>query len=263
MVIVTLLTDFGLRDSYVAEMKGVILSESPGCEIVDISHKVRRHGILEAAFLLETAVPYFPAGTIHVAVVDPGVGSVRSPIIVKCASATLIGPDNGVLDWAANKLGRGAVFKILVDRLGIARVSSTFHGRDIFAWTAVLLAQGRRPEEIGKRLFKLTKLDVPKPRISGKRASCVILHMDSFGNIITNVPNESAQGLFQRGRMLKMESGTRRWEVKCVKTYSDGSRRQLLVLPGSQGYLEIAAREDSASDLLGLEVLAQLRFSLP
>src|SRR6058998_1120092 len=101
MAILSLLTDFGLRDSYVAQMKGVILQHCPGCQIVDISHSVQRHNIFEGAFILEAAVPYFPRGTIHLAVVDPGVGTRRLPIVVECKSATLVGPDNGLLDWAA------------------------------------------------------------------------------------------------------------------------------------------------------------------
>ena len=143
MPLVTLLTDFGLSDVYVAQMKGVILRRCPKCQIVDLSHSVERHNIAEGAFLLESSVPYFPKKSIHIAVIDPGVGGRRLPIIVGSKSAILVGPDNGILSLAAAKLGVSRAYRIDQSMLGIEDVSSTFHGRDIFAVVAAELANGR------------------------------------------------------------------------------------------------------------------------
>src|SRR6266852_721594 len=133
MRIVTLLSDFGLRDSYVAQMKGTILENCPDTTIVDISHEIERHNIPMGSFILETTTPYFPKDTIHVAVVDPGVGSARKPIVVKCETAFFVGPDNGLMARACEKLGLKSIYEIREEEFLRKPVSSTFHGRDIFA----------------------------------------------------------------------------------------------------------------------------------
>ncbi len=254
MALVTLLTDFGLEDSYVAQLKGVILKHCPECQIIDLSHRVRRHSITDGAFFLVTSVPYFPLGTIHLVIVDPGVGSRRLPIIVKCKSATLVGPDNGVLDPAARRLGLSAAYRIREGRFRVKTISPTFHGRDIFAVAAGLLASGRLPGSLGTSVSSIVGLELPRPRISGKQLRCVVLHVDVFGNVTTNAANNLAKQWFHPGRHLRVESTDRVWEARCARTYSDVHPGELTVLQGSQGYVEVAAREDNASELIGLKV---------
>lgn len=246
-----------------AQMKGVILQNCPRCEIVDISHGVARHNIIEGSFLLETTVRYFPSRSIHVAVVDPGVGSNRLPIVVECRTGTLVGPNNGLLYRAANRLGFKGAYKIDTKRLRTSSVSATFHGRDIFAKTAAFLGNGASARSLGKRLAKIVPLKLPEPRMSTEGLTGMILHIDSFGNIITSIPNRLASSMLRPGQILRIRSGKRSWRSRFVGTYSDLRRGQLAVLLGSQDHLEIAAREENASEILGLKALNKLVVGSP
>src|SRR6267378_6471649 len=167
MKIVTLLSDFGLRDGYIAQMKGTILDLCPSAVITDISHYVERHNIPMGSFILETTTPYFPEDTIHVAVVDPGVGSARKAIVIECNAGLLIGPDNGLMARASEKLGLKSIHEIREKEFQRKPVSSTFHGRDVFAHVAGLIASGRKPGDVGPRLAQIEKLDLSPPRRSG------------------------------------------------------------------------------------------------
>src|SRR3989475_8276253 len=187
MKIVTLLSDFGLRDGYVAQIKGTILEDCPDTTIVDISHEIERYNIPMGSFILETTTPYFPKDTIHVAVVDPGVGSARKAIVIECNAGLLIGPDNGLMARASEKLGLKSIHEIREKEFQRKPVSSTFHGRDVLAYVAGLIASGRRPGEVGPRVSKLEKLPISSPKFSGKKLVCQVLHADVFGNEITNV----------------------------------------------------------------------------
>ena len=169
MRVVALLSDFGLRDGYVAQMKGTILDLCPSAVITDISHDVQRHNIPMGSFILETTAPYFPKDTIHVAVVDPGVGSARNAIVVECESALFVGPDNGLMARASENLGVKSIHKIRAEEFQRKDVSSTFHGRDVFAYAAGMIASGRRPEEVGPRVSKLETLDLSPPTLLGKK----------------------------------------------------------------------------------------------
>ena len=258
MPLVTLLTDFGLRDGYVAQMKGVILRRCPKCQIVDLSHLVERHNIAEGAFLLESSVPYFPKKSIHIAVIDPGVGSRRLPIIVGSKSAILVGPDNGVLSLAAAKLGVSRAYRIDQSMLGIEDASSTFHGRDIFAVAAAELANGRPPRSVGKSLRSIEQLKFPGPKVSNNTVRCAVLHIDTFGNVITNVRNDFPVQFLSPSRLLRVLANGKSLKAKSVKTYSSVGIGELAVLKGSQGYLEVFAREQSVSELLGLRASDEL-----
>src|SRR6266446_10288918 len=187
MRVVTLLSDFGLGDGYVAQMKGTILDLCPNAVITDICHDVERHNIPMGSFILETSAPYFPEDTIHVAVVDPGVGSARKAIVIECNAGLLIGPDNGLMARASEKLGLKSIYEIREKEFQRTSVSSTFHGRDVFAYAAGMIASGRRPEEVGPRVSKLETLDLSPPTLLGKKLICQILHVDVFGNVITDV----------------------------------------------------------------------------
>lgn len=251
MPVVTLLTDFGLVDSYVSQMKGIILTMSPDSKIVDITHMVGRHDIVSGAFLLETAVPYFPKNSIHLAVVDPGVGTSRLPVVVKSKSATLVGPDNGLLERAARRLGVTGVYRIDINRLRVGRVSNTFHGRDVFAKTAGKLAAGVRAESVGPAVKNLVKLRLQEAKWNGVRFECRVLHTDIFGSLITNAHNVMLRRLSSHARhqvIVKSSSHARQAEI--ARTYSEVSRGKLIVLEGSQGYVEVAAREANASKKL-------------
>src|SRR5712691_8692094 len=187
MTVVTLLSDFGSRDGYVAQMKGTIIENCPDATVVDISHEIERYNIPMGSFILETTAPYFPKGTIHVAVVDPGVGSARKAIVIECETALFVGPDNGLMARASEGLGLKSIREIREKEFQRKPVSSTFHGRDIFAYVAGMLASGRRPDEVGPRVSKLEKLPLSPPRLSGKTLICHVLHVDAFGNVITDV----------------------------------------------------------------------------
>lgn len=259
MALVTLLTDFGIKDTYVAQMKGVILGRCRECRIVDLTHQVSRQDVREGAFLLETAVPYFPKRTIHVGVVDPGVGSKRLPIVIECKRGVLVGPDNGLLTLAAKKLGFRAAYTIVRSPFHPKQLSSTFHGRDIFANTAGLLADGWQPSSVGPSLSRPIRLKIPASRLIRGQVECTVLHIDSFGNLITNVSNERMRGLgLREGQRLTVLVRKRRREVRFVGSYHEVAAGALAVLPGSQGYMELAAREANANEILGVEVSSRI-----
>ncbi len=190
MVTITLLSDFGLTDPYVAEMKGIILSTNPDLRIVDVSHGIERHNIAMGSFILETALPYFPQSSIHVAVVDPGVGTERLPLVVLCKLGVLVGPDNCLLVRAAERLGFKAAYQIDSSRFKGKKVSATFHVRDVFATMAAELADGLRPDAVGALVKELVRLDIPRVSVSDEGMTCTVLHVDSFGNVILNLGEE-------------------------------------------------------------------------
>ena len=261
MRVVTLLSDFGLGDGYVAQMKGTILDLCPSAVITDISHDVERHNIPMGSFLLETTVPYFPKGTIHVAVVDPGVGSARKAIVIECNGGLLIGPDNGLLARASEKLGLKSIYEIREKEFQRKHLSSTFHGRDVFAYTAGLIASGRRPEEVGPKVSKLEKFPLPSPRLSGKKLVCQVLHVDIFGNVITNVGEKVVRKIpVKVGGRVEIRSGTRKLQAQYARSYYKVDKGAMAVLLGSQRFLEIAVREDSAKDKLDVKALDKLEF---
>ena len=264
MIVISLLTDFGIVDPYVAQMKAVILSASPAAKIVDISHGVEKHNIRMGAHLLKTTTPWFPEGTIHIAVVDPGVGSSRLPIAIDCERGALIGPDNGILVSAANQLGFRAAYQITNTEFIMETVSSTFHGRDVFAPTAAMISKGRRPAEVGPRLDKLVQLDLPIAKISQKSISCHVVYVDSFGNIVTDVTRNQLQALSQRkGKTAHLVSKGREYDCFLADSYSDIPRGRVGLLIGSQGHLEVAQREANAAIRLKLRLgdSIRIRFS--
>src|SRR5713101_286782 len=218
MRVVTLLSDFGLGDGYVAQMKGTILDLCPSAVVTDISHDVERHNIPMGSFILETTTPYFPKDTIHVAVVDPGVGSTRKAIVIECESAMFIGPDNGLMARASEKPGVKSIHEIRAEEFQRKIVSSTFHGRDIFGYAAGLLASGRRPEEVGPRVPKMETLDLPPPKLSGTTLSCRVLHVDCFGNVITDVSEEMVRKIPAKfGGRVEIRLGTRKLQAQYAR----------------------------------------------
>ena len=249
--LVSLLTDFGRVDPFVAELKAVILSICPRARIVDVTHEVAEFDVRMGAFLLAEAAPSFPPGTVHVAVVDPGVGSSRRAIVVKTKRSTYVGPDNGLLILAAQREGIGGVFEISNKSMMGRKVSSTFHGRDVFAPTAAHIACGRRPEDCGGRVTDYVPSPIHDPVMDDGSATCEVLHVDRFGNIATNLTEVHFKHLhFKLGQEVALSIKRRRIRVQVVRTYSDLHRNQVGVMLGSHGFMEIACRESNAAKRL-------------
>ncbi len=257
---ITLLSDFGLTDPYVAQMKGVIRSINSQVDIVDISHGIEKHNIAMGSFMLMTTALFFPTGTIHVAVIDPGVGGSRLPIVVDCDHGILVGPDNGLLAFASDKLGFQDAFRISDQKFVSEKPSSTFHGRDIFAQVAAKIALGSKPSDVGPRVPRIVRLDISTPVMFDDGIQCRVLYVDSFGNVITNISDEMSrrsgiEGAFRFSVAVK----DRTYEGVVVKSYHQLSPGQIGLLLGSQGYLEIAIREGSAAEKLRVRSFDQLK----
>ena len=256
---ITLLTDFGLADHFVAVMKGVILSIAPKTTIVDISHEVPAFGILEGAFLLEQSWRAFPQGTIHVAIVDPGVGSTRRPLLIEAAGHFFIGPDNGIFSFALAEDGAKARH---LNQPGywLPNPSTTFHGRDIFAPAAAHLAAGIKPAKLGT----LIKDAMRSPAIAPSRLSrrCwigTVLHVDRFGNLITNFSISQFDTL--RNRPFTLAVGLNQVELY-ASTYANCPPGELCVIPGSCGYYEVSIANASAAKYTGLVSGSPLELTL-
>ena len=269
--IITLTTDFGLSDAYVAAMKGVILGINPEAKLIDICHSIKPQNIPQAAFVLSTAYQFFPQKTIHLVVVDPGVGTERRGIILRTPSADFVAPDNGVLSYAIQESsakpaadnvnlqerelepGLEAV-AITKPQFWRTPVSSTFHGRDIFAPIAALLSLGFPPINFGEAITSLTMLPLPKPhrRPDGSLVGH-ILHIDNFGNLITNIKGSDLPPTKQP---ITVEVGNHAISG-LSRTYAEG--QGLLTLIGSSGYLEVSLKGGSASAFLDAEVGSEVR----
>lgn len=246
--IITMLTDFGTKDHYVSAMKGVILSINPKCLLIDISHEVRKQDVREGAFILGNAFSYFPKGTIHLAVIDPGVGSERKPILIRTENYFFIGPDNGLFTIAAMKDRVRKVIQLINKRYFLSNISSTFHGRDIFAPVAGYLSLGIKPDVFGKEIDKWVKLDFSEPNIKGDKLLGEIIHIDSFGNLISNIDHERFLK-FINAHSFSIKVKNRK--VSHIKHgYWEGRDKELIALFGSGGYLEIAVKDGNAKSIL-------------
>jgi S-adenosylmethionine hydrolase len=246
--IITLLSDFGDSDPYVGSMKGVILSICRKARIVDITHKVAKFNILEGGFILAASIPYFPPGTIHVAVVDPGVGTKRKALLVKTERSYLIGPDNGILMLAASQEGIEEVFEINNPRYMLSEVSSTFHGRDVFCAVAAHLANGVSLHEFGPKTNEYVKPKLSKPAITEGIASGEVIHVDDFGDIVTNITLKDLVELgIEPDSMITVAIGSVREKMKFCKSYGDVGVGEPLALIGSTGFLEFSINRGNAA----------------
>ena len=244
--IVTLTTDFGLKDSYVAEMKAAILTICPNAAIVDVTHGVEKFNVRAGAFMLATAAPYFPRGTVHVAVVDPSVGTPRRPIIVETEQSFFVGPDNGLLVLAAEAQGIKQIRHIESRRLMLLHVSNTFHGRDIFAPAAAHLANGVPVEDFGPQITDLVKPEFTNVTRNKDVLAGEVLHVDDFGNIITNIHAKDIAAF--RGGIVQVEFAHQTpYHMKVSTTYADAKPQEPLALIGSHSYLEIALNQGNAA----------------
>ena len=250
--IVTLLTDFGTDDAYVAAMKGAVLSVNPDLRIVDVSHTVAPHDVVEAAWLLRGAFRYFPAGTVHCVVVDPGVGTARRAIAVRSAGYSFVAPDNGVLFWALRGAAHEAVALARAEYFR-PEVSRTFHGRDIFAPVAAHLASGVPLSDLGEPIGDPVRLPVPEPRISGHQIHLEVVHIDRFGNLITNLERQQFEAWLGDTDPASVRiTVARRAIAGVVETYGEVPPGALLAVFESTGSLEIAVREGHAARTLSV-----------
>lgn len=245
--IVTLLTDFGVTDSYVGEVKGVLLSLAPRVEVVDLTHDIAPGDVRAGQFVLSRAWPRFPPGTIHVAVVDPGVGTDRRALAAEVAGHFFVAPDNGLLSF----LPAGARFVSLASPAGTA---PTFHGRDVFAPAAAALANGTSLSHVGPPVTDALRAPLPAPRTRADGIVGEVLHVDHFGTLITNIPAE----LVQAGKRVAISST----DVGPVRrTFADVASGALLAFVGSGGTIEVAVRNGSAARALNASAGAAVKIT--
>lgn len=257
--IITLTTDFGTQDHFVGVMKGVILGIAPDATIVDITHEIRPQDIPGGAFTIAQAYAWFPKKTIHVVVVDPGVGSERRPILAEAAGQYFVAPDNGVLSMVFAR-EEPRVRHITAERFFLKPVSRTFHGRDVFSPVAAHLAAGARPASFGKPIDDYFRLSFHKPTRTGKHVwTGTVLHADRFGNLITNFHVDDFPDVTSRA--FELGIGLEKLS-RLALTFSEGEPGELLVIVGSSGYLEVAANQASAARRLGCGPGAPVEFHL-
>lgn len=250
MPIITLLTDFGAQDYFVGAMKGVILSINSDTTIVDITHEIPPQDIHAAAFNLLACYKDFPSGTIHVAVVDPGVGSVRRAIVIQCADQFFVGPDNGLFSWITEREGKFTAHQLTDDKFFRRPVSTTFHGRDVFAPIAAALSKGSAAAEFGPAIDSMVTLESLSPRNTAAGFEGSIIHIDRFGNCITNfTPEHLDEKRIAAGAKLIVNQT----EINSFREFfaDENSRKsELFMLIGSAGFVEIATQNASAASIL-------------
>ena len=249
---ITMTTDFGTKDPWVGSMKGVGMFLNPNVNLIDITHEIEPGNIFEAAFILANTSGAFPKGTIHVAVVDPGVGTDRDPIVILTDNHFFVGPDNGVLSLATQNTNVRRVIKITNDDFFQKPISSTFHGRDIFMPTASYITRGVSLDDLGEEITDYKKIDYPKVIKDDSSVTGEILYVDNFGNLITNINEDAISHLVDSG---KVET-----EIKSLKiddildSYSDRGDEVPVAIVGSLGFLEIACYKGRANDIAGATV---------
>ena len=252
--VITLLSDFGVKDAYVAAMKGVILGINPDVVVLDITHEVPPQDITAGAFVLAAAAPYFPPGTIHLAVVDPGVGTTRRGLAAKARDQFFVGPDNGLFHFMFRDAPDLAIVFLKNPAYFRPEVSPTFHGRDVFAPVAAHLSLGVALNELGPRVTDPAALPIPSPTFIPEAAKGEIIYVDRFGNLVSNIRWDALVD-WLAGREFHLRIGSLLL-TNLSRTYADVASGEVLALKGSHGYLEIACNQASATERLGLGVTA-------
>jgi S-adenosylmethionine hydrolase len=261
--LITLTTDFGLSDHFVGTLKGVILNIAPEAEIVDISHSVQAFDVLDGALTIAQSYSYFPSGTVHLVVVDPGVGTARRPILVTSERHHFVAPDNGVLSLVYGREERLHIRHVTAEHYYLQPVSNTFHARDIFAPVAAWLAKGVDPEKFGDEISDFVRFNAPKPKsANGNTLRGVVLKVDRFGNLITNITPQDAPMLFASDPApFKILVG--KHEITEIhSSYSGGVLGAVFGILGSMGYLEIASNRGSAAKIVGTGKGSEVTVSL-
>jgi S-adenosylmethionine hydrolase len=249
--IITLTTDFGLSDPYVAMMKGVILSINPSARLVDVTHQIGTGSISQAALLIRETFPYFPEGTVHLAVVDPGVGSNRRLIALHAGAHFFVGPDNGLFWPVFQDFGDAKAVHLTQPGHFLPSITETFHGREIFAPVAAHLSLGLSLESLGPSIHDLAKLTIPQPIVKEGVLCGQIIRVDNFGNLVTNIPSGDLQNFLQSGppRIVAGKLVIR----KLSRIYADCEEGEPLALINSSNLLEIAVNLGRASEYIGLK----------
>jgi S-adenosylmethionine hydrolase len=249
--IITLTTDFGLQDHFVGTMKGVILENAPDARLVDISHSVQPFDVFDGALTIAQAYSYFPNRTVHMVIVDPGVGTARRPIVVSTEKHLFVAPDNGVLSLILDREERISVRHVTAEHYFLQPVSNTFHARDIFAPIAAYLAKGVDPDRMGEEIKDFVRFSAPRPKpVDEHTLRGVVLKVDRFGNLITNITPQDAPMIFNsQPHPFKIVVGKR--EITQMHTaYAEGAPGEVFGILGSMGFLEIAANRAAAAKLL-------------
>jgi S-adenosyl-L-methionine hydrolase (adenosine-forming) len=251
---ITLLTDFGVLDYFVPAVKGTIFTINPQVQIADITHEIPPHDIASAAFILAACYLDFPRDTIHLVVVDPGVGSQRRAIVVQAGAYLFVGPDNGVFSYVYARESRVRVIHITREQFFRQGVSQTFHGRDIFAPVAAWLSRGLSPDALGDDIHDYFKLEIPQPEIISDRIEGRIIHVDRFGNCITNITADELSLERVNQSAIKMDFAGREITRFCTHFAESADGTELFAYIGSAGYWEIAVWCGSAAELTGAQV---------
>jgi len=249
--IITLTTDFGLSDPYVAMMKGVILSINPSARLVDVTHQIGTGSISQAALLIRETFPYFPEGTVHLTVVDPGVGSDRRLIALQAGAHFFVGPDNGLFWPVFQDFGGAKAVHLTQPRYFLPSITRTFHGREIFAPVAAHLSLGLSLESLGPSIHDLAKLTVPQPFVKEGVLCGQIIRVDNFGNLVTNIPSRDLLNFLESGP-LRIKAG-KLVIRKLSRIYADCEEGEPLALINSSNLLEIAVNLGRASEYIGLK----------
>jgi S-adenosylmethionine hydrolase len=252
MKIMTFLSDFGNQSNYISQLKGVALSITDS-KLIDITHNITPHNIREGAFVLLTTVPYFPMGTVNVAIVDPGVGTNRRGIVVTTRTHILVGPDNGILIPVAHRLGNFTVYEITNPNLMLNSVSNTFHGRDVFTPVAAHILNGVEFKQIGPIVTDFVDLNFGGYEITDKSATGNVIYIDSFGNIISNIDGSRLSQVLNYDKQIMLFIGKKQIKVPFVKSYDFVKKGELLSTIGSSNFFEIAVNQGNASKILKIK----------
>jgi len=251
--IITLTTDFGTNDHFVGAIKGVILEIAPDAQIIDISHAVQPFDILDGALTISQAYSYFPAGTVHVVIVDPGVGTARRPVVMTGDRHMFVAPDNGVLSLIYDREERVSVRHVTAEHYFLQSVSATFHARDIFCPIAAYLAKGVDPDRFGHEIDDYVRFAAPRPKpVDEQTLRGIVLKVDRFGNLITNITPQDAPRLFEAAPpKFQIAIGTKAPATRMCKNYAEGAPGEVFGILGSMGFLEVASNRGSAHQLVG------------
>ena len=249
---IVLLTDFGMRDAYAGTMKGVISSINQDVVIYDLTHEIPAQDVEAAGVILSSAYSFFPKQSIFVAVVDPGVGSQRPIIALKTDSYIFLAPDNGLLSLVAQRENVRGIFKVVNKKYFLKDISSTFHGRDIFAPVAAYLSMGARMEDVGVSVQDMVRLNIAEVKaVEGRSITGKVIYVDRFGNILTNISGNQFSSFISELKKQEIFAEVKRKTItRFVDRYEEGLPGELIMLKGSSGYMEISINKGSAIDTL-------------
>ena len=251
--IITLTSDFGLNDHFIGAMKGVILEIAPEAQIIDICHAVQPFDILDGALTISQAYSYYPSGTVHMVIVDPGVGTARRPLIFTGDRHMFVAPDNGVLSLVYAREQRLSVRHVTAEHYFLQPQSNTFHARDIFSPVAAYLSKGVDADRFGEEITDYVRFGAPRPKpVDERTLRGVVLKVDRFGNLITNITPQDAPQIFDATPpAFKIAIGIKGAATRMCASYAEGSPGEVFGILGSMGFLEVASNRGSAFQLLG------------